>query len=474
MGRWTQDRDIPKLRYQPALDPKGRGWHYLWEGGGFGMQVYLKGRRKYIQCGSRKNARTNRWSSYFRSLGNVDRVKLAEARAIGERIRVELREARDEEALAAAEAARAEITALANTPLRDAMAYYVTNRNCAPVSKSLLQQILNTHLGDWMKLPLLSIDAPMLQERYHRVLAAFKKRGEAYAARTRKYSPEKRLLLAPDGYFNGIKTAHDTVEGFGRVYRYWVVKHMARLQRGGVLVPACPTPALMDDLIPAPQRVKGLPPSDLSQLFGSFRTYPDNELHPLLLRFLLATGIRVGIAMYCKMEFIRRDRIVIPASTERSKVRWRKRHLDHMAFVIPLTPEIEGILEEIAAVAPHYGDAETWLFPSMTAKSGHMEEERAATLRLRRHSGVRFNLHQLRHNVASAAEELGFPKSDISELLGHTQSSVTDRYIDERVKRHRRLLTAVNEHLSRVIEERPGGADATGETDPGMPAQVAA
>ncbi len=63
MARWTQGRDVPKLKYEPALDPKGRGWHYLWEGGGFGMQVFLKGRRKWIQCGSRKNARTARWTS---------------------------------------------------------------------------------------------------------------------------------------------------------------------------------------------------------------------------------------------------------------------------------------------------------------------------------------------------------------------------------------------------------------------------
>ncbi len=453
MARWTQDRDVPKLKYEPALDPKGRGWHYLWEGGGFGMQVFQTGRRKWIQCGSRKNARTARWTSYFRALGDVERIKLADARAQGERIRVESRELRDDQALAAEQLAKQEIAALANTSLRDALTYYLDNRNCAPVSKSQLSSTLTRHLSDWMKTPVLAIDAPMLQERYHRVLAKCKARSAVYAARTRKFGPEQRLLLAPEGYFSGIKVSHDVVEGFGRVYRYWVIKHQARLQRGGVLVPACPTAALVDDLIPQPQRVKGLPASMLRELAGSFPTYPDNELHPLLLRFLLATGIRVGIAVNCKIEFIQKDRIVIPASTERSKVRWRKRHLEHMAFVIPITPEIEAIFDEIERVAPYYGDAETWLFPSMTSKSGHMEEERAVTLRLRKHSGVRFNLHQLRHNVASAAEELGFPKSDIAELLGHTQSTVTDRYIDERVRRHRTMLTAINQHLGGLVAD---------------------
>ncbi len=287
-----------------------------------------------------------------RSLDVVDRIKLADAPAQGERIRVESRELRDEQALAAEELAKQEIAALANTSLRDALSYYLDNRNCAPVSKTQLSSTLNRHLSDWMKAPVLSIDAPMLQERYRRVLAKCKARSEVYAARTRKFGPEQRLLLAPEGYFSGIKVAHDVVEGFGRVYRYWVVKHQARLQRGRVLVPACPTAALVDDLIPQPQRVKGLPATMLRELVSSFPTYPDNELHPLLLRFLLATGIRVGIAINCKIEFIQKDRIVIPASTERSKVRWRKRHLDHMAFVIPITPEIEAIFDELERVAP--------------------------------------------------------------------------------------------------------------------------
>ena len=110
----------------------------------------------------------------------------------------------------------------------------------------------------------------------------------------------------------------------------------------------------------------------------------------------------------------------------------------------------------------------------MTSKSGHMEKELAVTLRLRKHSGVRSNLHQLRHNVASTAEELGFPKSDIAELLGHTQSTVTDRYIDERVRRHRTMLTAINQHLGGLVAdglsvEAPSVAD-----DPRADRQAAA
>jgi hypothetical protein len=51
MQRWTQDRDVPKVSYDSARDPKSRGWHYVWEGGGFGIQVFKngKGRERAVQ-----------------------------------------------------------------------------------------------------------------------------------------------------------------------------------------------------------------------------------------------------------------------------------------------------------------------------------------------------------------------------------------------------------------------------------------
>src|ERR1700730_3581922 len=91
MPRWTQDRDIPRLKYQPSLDPKGKGWHYLWESAGFGIQAFKGGRRLWIQCGSRKGSATRKWKSYFCPLDNVEEVKLADARAEGARIKADAR-----------------------------------------------------------------------------------------------------------------------------------------------------------------------------------------------------------------------------------------------------------------------------------------------------------------------------------------------------------------------------------------------
>ena len=339
MARWTQDRDLPKLKYQAEKDPRGRGWHYIWEGGGFGVQVFVTGKRKWMQCGSRKDARTGKWKSYFHSLGDVDSMKLSDARSHAARVKSELREGIDSREKRQQEETQAkEQNTLADTSLRDALAYYIANRNCAPSSKKSMGSVLRKHLAGWMSKPLLSIDATMLLERYREIMKQVKAAGSSLEERYAALSPAERLLRAPSGYFTGVKTGDDVVEGFGRVYRYWVTKHLAKLQRAGILVPPCPTEALIDDLEPQPQRVKSVPVNDLRKLVRSLSSYEGNALHPLLVRLLLASGLRVGVTLGCRREYVKADRIVIPANADRSKVVWKKRHLEHMAYVIPRTP----------------------------------------------------------------------------------------------------------------------------------------
>jgi integrase len=305
-----------------------------------------------------------------------------------------------------------------------------------------------------MNRPLLGIDTIMLQERYRAVMARVKAQAEQLEARYATLPPQERLLRAPPSYFNGIKAANDTVRALGRLHRYWVAKHSGQLHQAGIAPPPCPTLALMDDVIPEPQRVRSIPWSDLRKLFDSFPSYPGNPLHPLVVRLLLASGRRVGALISCRKDYIQSGsppRIVIPPDAERTKVPWRKRHLRHLAQVIPITPTISQILEEIQRVAPRCGDADTWLFPSWAAKSGHMQEERVVARGLRTHAGIRFNCHQARHNFAGAAEELGYGKAEIAELLGHNCQTVTDRYIDERTKRHYEQLVEVSRKIRELM-----------------------
>jgi Arm DNA-binding domain len=239
MARWTQDRDVPKLRYQSSLDPKGRRWHYLWEAAGFGAQVFKNGKCTWVQCGSRKDTQSGKWKSYFYALGDVAVVKLADARAEAGRVKADAKQSIDVRVLEDAQwtEQKAEAT-LAATSLQDVLQYYLDNRNCAPSSKSTLASILSKHLADWMSLPILNIDATMLQGRYKKVIAKVEADGVARTKRYTRLAAADRLVYSSDGYFTGIKTGHDVVEGFGRIYRYWITKHLIKLQRAGVLVPA--------------------------------------------------------------------------------------------------------------------------------------------------------------------------------------------------------------------------------------------
>jgi integrase len=464
-GRWTEEGAL-KLRYRLRHDPKGRGNHYEWEGGtGFGMRVYRSGRRTWVCATTVTDRGTGRQRSRFFTLGQVGPMPLKDARiAAAEKLNAMRSgiDPRAAEKLAKANRGQEQqdsaARGLATTTLRQAMQYYVDNRNCAPISKSDLKSTLNANVSDWMDKPILDIDSVMLQKRYGEVLSRIKTKGAEQDARYAKLSAKDRLLKAPPGYFTGIKAANDTMKGFSRVFRYWSKKHMGLLHRAGISVPQCPTVALTDDILPEPQRVKSIPPADLAKLLSSLPSYSGNALHPLLIRLLLASGRRVGVLMSAKKSYVQSDRILIPASAERAKVRWNKKHLKHMAQVVPITPGIAEILQEIDRLGPQYGDAETWLFPARESESGHMEEERAATKGLRLHAGIRFTPHQLRHNVATAAEELGYTKSEIAELLGHGAQTVTDRYIDERVKRQRTQLISIAAKLGEMIEAaKPAG-----------------
>src|SRR5271166_3971340 len=177
MRRWSQDRDVPKLKYEPARDPKGRGWHYVWEAGGFGVQVFKSGKRKWMQCGSLKDPLNGKWKSYFRPLGDVADIKLPDARAEGWRIKADARRPvalrRDDAAPAPSEVVQASGLSrfmpigkprsladlasdleLANSSLEEVLRYYEANRNCAPVSKSSMASLVRRHLSMWMSEPI--------------------------------------------------------------------------------------------------------------------------------------------------------------------------------------------------------------------------------------------------------------------------------------------------------------------------------
>lgn len=459
--RWTQESAL-RFKYQPKLDQGARGNHYLWEGGtGFGMRLYRTGRRTWVCATTVTDKEASRQIPRFFTVGLVGVMPLKDARIAATQKLDAMRSGVDpRQAEKAEHEAEDQKKSLARVTFEKAMNFYVENRNCAPISKDSMVSTLRANAADWMQKSLFDITSIMLQERYRYVMQRVRAQGEKFERQWAALPPHEQLLHASPGYWTGEKAALDTIKSFTRVYRYWTRKHLDQLQRAGIVVPVCPSMALVDDLLPERERVKSIPIGDLCKLVDSFATYQGNALHPLLFRLLLATGRRIGVVISIRMKYILEDRIVIPANAERSKVPWRKRHMEHLDIVIPITPIVRQILDEIKEVAYLYGDSETWLFPSRTSKKhGHMCEERSMTERLRAHANVRFNPHQLRHNFATVAEELGYEEAQIGSLLGHGKKKVTARYIDERVKRHCRQMTEISAKIEELMNEARAAAE---------------
>jgi integrase len=458
MTRWSEEKAL-RIKYDAAKDPHGRGDHYVWEGvGGFGMRCYRSGRRTWAQAGNRRHPETGKWQPVIEKLGVIGVMTLKDARLEAAAVKGELAKGVNRnEAKREAIADKREADALADSTLRACMTYWLAGRNCSPTSKPVLESLITVNLSTLLDRPLLTITSDEIKECYDRAIARLESKERERAAKVGALPEDEQLLQAPIGYYSGVKTAHDLLEAFGRVFRYWTAKRAGELQRAGVIVPVCPTDALMDDRVAVPQRVKSVSPTGLAKLLASLKTYEGNQLHGCLVRMLLATGLRVGVLLNCRWEYVHNDRIVIPASAGQSKVRWNKRGLADMAIVIPRTAIMNIILDELRAEQRrYYAEPESpWLFPSRESKTGHLVEEKAVTLALRRHSGVRFTLHQLRHCVATAAENLNFSRNDIAELLGHARGGVTRGYIDEQVIRHRKMLVAIEKQIAKTCKAVP-------------------
>jgi integrase len=460
MSRWTsEERALRALRYDPAKDPHGRGDHYVFEGdSGFGGRVYKSGWRTWQQAGMCRDPDTGKRRTTFIECGQIGTTSMRDARLVAAAVKIELAHGINRNSVKReARADKHEVQTLADTSLRDAMKFWNENRNCAPSSKATLHSLMTSNFGALLDRPLLDITTTELRKAIAAAVARVQADERERIAKVAKLSAEERLLKAVPGYYCGEKTSRDVQENFHRVRAYWVRQHAGELHAAGITrrPPPCPTLALIDDRVAPTQRVKSIPAGDLAKLLASLSSYDGNQLHVQLVKLLLATGARVGALLSARWEHVQEDRqrIVIPADVERSKVRWNKRGLEHMAQVFPITPAIAAILKALKTERELYytePEESPWLFPSRESKTGHLVEEKACTLSLRRHSGVRFTLHQLRHCVASTAENLNYSHGEIAELLGHGRGDVTARYIDEQVKRHSRMLTAISREITKI------------------------
>lgn len=176
-------------------------------------------------------------------------------------------------------------------------------------------------------------------------------------------------------------------------------------------------------------REKFLTETELRALFKALDEEP-NQVAAGVIALLAATGARRGEAMAARWEHIDRDRRlwVVPRSKS-----GKRRH-------IPLSDAALRILARL----PRVPDC-PWIFPGEDPAKP-VGCVRKAWDRIKARAGLLpdLRIHDLRHTYASVLVAKGRSLYEVSELLGHSQLTMTQRYAHLAPQR---LIEAANEAL---------------------------
>jgi integrase len=119
--------------------------------------------------------------------------------------------------------------------------------------------------------------------------------------------------------------------------------------------------------------------------------------------------------------------------------------------IIPLNSELERILSDHrAAFTERFGmpDPSHFLFPwgspRPTDPGKPMTGVKHAWEGLRKDSGVRCRLHDLRHTFATRLAENGVPESTMLSLMGHMSRAMLERYSHIRMAAKRTAVAGVS------------------------------
>jgi integrase len=163
------------------------------------------------------------------------------------------------------------------------------------------------------------------------------------------------------------------------------------------------------------------------------------DVHPMqdsanAIRMLVYTGCRRGEALSMQWDHV---------ELNAEHPEWRRpAHLQKTGkpHTVPLAPQAAELLLGIRngqIAAGIYRDA-GFIFPSGTAKVGHLVSINKTWTQVLAHAGIkqRTRLHDLRHGFASMLVSAGYSLPVIGEMLAHVSPQTTKRYahLDKRVK----------------------------------------
>jgi len=404
------EKSIAKM---PAPDPSGRQLlHWDTELRGFAILCSgVSNTRAYVCQRDLPDGRTRRVT-----LGKVNEVALAEARARAANMLDELRRGIDPK-----DKPVSEMTLRATLD-----AYLAARKDLRPASVDGYRRAIERYLANWLDRPLRSITPEMVEEG-HRAIAAAVEMRHRTAYKAEASQPDKTKSKAA-GY-SGSATANASMRIL-RILWNFAAERTPEL-------PANPVRRLRRQWFAEPRR-EGLVRTDELPAFYKAVTALPNPVARDYIALLLFTGLRRREAASLTWGDIDLGQRVIRLPATRTKA---GRKLD-----LPMTDFVYDLLVTRRAV----GDAK-FVFPA-NSKSGHIEEPQHPLAPVRDVCSVAVSAHDLRRTFITIAESADISPLALKALVNHSLggSDVTSGYIMMTAERLRAPAQKVADRIKQL------------------------
>ena len=264
--------------------------------------------------------------------------------------------------------------------------YIESGHNRADVTQRSYRRYANLYLGDWRSRPIDAITRRDVENRFHLLTEG---RGAVPANQCLSFlrSVYRRPCVDYDGLRNPVE---QWLAGGGRYH-------------------------------PHRRRKISSPAEVLPRWREGIDKVVRNPVHRDLMLFGIYTGMRRG-----EIVSLRWERVDLGAELFRVEETKTGAPLE-----LPITRQLGAILARRRANSDAMpADMQGWVFPSLSSKSGHVEELFGHYARIGKVAGARFWFHGLRNAFITVAErELMLPRSLTKRLVNHARpSDVTEGY----------------------------------------------
>jgi integrase len=342
-----------------------------------------------------------------RKLGRAGVMSLSDARAKAKKVMVGFDAGIDPRQRKASE-----------VTLREILAGYLKGTGLKPRSAEFYRGTAERRFGDWLDKPLGGITSDMVEERHREIAEEVEARDRALAVqhakrhlqraeRTEKHYPE-----ASARHRSLWEAAKEREPRSGRAAADGAMRCLRALMNFAKLVP---NPVqLKRQWFKPPPRERLVKADELPAFYAAVMAL-ENKIFRDYLRFLLFTGARRREAASLRWAAVdlRGNLVRIPSVNTKSS-----KKLD-----LPITDATRATLVGLRGASP------TFVFPSPTSKSGHVEEPKTALAKVAAACGVRISVHDLRRSYATVAQRV-VSFIELKCLLNHAAvKDVTGNYV---------------------------------------------